>query len=69
MMKAPQTDPESLQKMAAARLPPKRLGTPADVGACALYLASAAGSWVTGQTFRVAGGMLRAFPRGVRTSP
>jgi 7-alpha-hydroxysteroid dehydrogenase len=38
-------------------VPLERLGRPDDVAAAALYLASPAGSWVTGQTLIVAGGM------------
>ena len=37
-------------------LPVGRLGTPADIGAAAVYFASPAGSWVTGQTLAVNGG-------------
>ncbi len=36
---------------------PLGLGTPADVGAAAVYLASPAARWVTGQTIEVNGGM------------
>jgi NAD(P)-dependent dehydrogenase (short-subunit alcohol dehydrogenase family) len=36
---------------------PLGLGTPRDVGAAAVYLASEAARWVTGQTIEVAGGM------------
>ena len=36
-------------------LPLVRLGTPADLGAAVLYLASPASAWVTGQCLRVAG--------------
>ena len=42
--------------MAQKRIPLKRLGTPDDMGSTAVYLASDAGSWVTGQTIIVAGG-------------
>jgi 3-oxoacyl-[acyl-carrier protein] reductase len=35
----------------------KRLGTPEDMAAAAIYLASDAGSWVTGQTLTVSGGL------------
>ncbi len=37
------------------RLPLRRNGTPEDIGACAVYLASEA-AWVTGQTIIVSGG-------------
>ncbi|MFN0093431.1 MAG: SDR family NAD(P)-dependent oxidoreductase [Dehalococcoidia bacterium] len=33
-----------------------RAGTPEDIGACAVYLASRAADWVTGQTLTVSGG-------------
>jgi NAD(P)-dependent dehydrogenase (short-subunit alcohol dehydrogenase family) len=35
----------------------KRLGTPRDIGSAALFLASPASSWITGQTLIVSGGM------------
>lgn len=38
-------------------VPLGRLGTPDDIAATALFLASPAGSWITGQTLIVAGGM------------
>jgi NAD(P)-dependent dehydrogenase (short-subunit alcohol dehydrogenase family) len=57
MMTALQTDEAALAEMADARIPLKRLGTPKDIGSAAVYLASEAGSWVTGQTLIVAGGM------------
>jgi 7-alpha-hydroxysteroid dehydrogenase len=40
----------------AKSVPLGRLGTPADVAAAAVYLASPAASWVTGQTLAVSGG-------------
>jgi NAD(P)-dependent dehydrogenase (short-subunit alcohol dehydrogenase family) len=57
MMTALQTDVESLEKLADKRVPLKRLGTPDDMAGAAIYLASDAGSWVTGQTITVAGGL------------
>jgi 7-alpha-hydroxysteroid dehydrogenase len=36
--------------------PMKRIGTPEDIAAAALYLASPAASWVTGKVFEVDGG-------------
>jgi NAD(P)-dependent dehydrogenase (short-subunit alcohol dehydrogenase family) len=38
-------------------VPLGRVGRPDDIAATAVYLASEAGSWVTGQTIVVAGGM------------
>jgi 7-alpha-hydroxysteroid dehydrogenase len=38
-------------------VPLGRLGTPDDIAAAALFLASRAGSWITGQTLLIAGGM------------
>ena len=37
-------------------IPLGRAGTPEDIGACAVYLASDAGAWVTGQCISVSGG-------------
>jgi 3-oxoacyl-[acyl-carrier protein] reductase len=39
------------------RIPAARIGTPDDVSACVLFLASPAASYVTGQTLTVDGGM------------
>lgn len=39
------------------RIPAGRLGKPEDIGAAALYLASAEASYITGQTLHVNGGM------------
>lgn len=57
MMTALDTDVESLERMATKRIPLARLGTPDDMASAAIYLASEAGSWVTGQTLTVAGGL------------
>jgi 3-oxoacyl-[acyl-carrier protein] reductase len=43
--------------MILARVPAGRLGTPDDIGAAAVYLASNEGAYVTGQTLHVNGGM------------
>ena len=40
-----------------ARVPAGRLGTPEDIAAAVLYLASAEASYVTGETLNVNGGM------------
>jgi NAD(P)-dependent dehydrogenase (short-subunit alcohol dehydrogenase family) len=40
----------------AKRIPLGRLGTPTDLGAVALFLASDASAWITGQTLAVSGG-------------
>lgn len=43
---------------AAATIPLARIGVPDDVGAAALFLLSDAGSWITGTTLVVDGGMM-----------
>ena len=47
---------EALAKEFLDNTPMGRAGTPEDVAACALYLASPASSWVTGKVFDVDGG-------------
>lgn len=56
MMTALDMDVSELEQLAAKRTPLQRLGTPDDIAAAAVYLASAAGGWVTGQIITVAGG-------------
>ena len=51
------TDVPALEEMARRRIPLQRLGTPDDMAAAAIYLASEAGSWVTGQILTVSGGL------------
>ena len=55
MMKALGVDEESVLRF-ANKIPLGRLGTPIDLGAVALFLASDASAWITGQTLAVAGG-------------
>jgi NAD(P)-dependent dehydrogenase (short-subunit alcohol dehydrogenase family) len=55
MMKALDLDENSVEKL-AHNIPLGRLGTPTDIGAAALYLATEAGSWMTGQTLIISGG-------------
>jgi 3-oxoacyl-[acyl-carrier protein] reductase len=40
-----------------SRIPTQRMGTPEDIAAAVVYLASAEAGWVTGQTLHVNGGM------------
>ena len=47
---------EALAKEFLDNTPMGRAGTPEDIAACALYLASGASSWVTGKVFDVDGG-------------
>src|SRR5580704_14168831 len=49
----------------AARIPLRRLGLPDDIAMAALFLASDAASWVTGQTFVVDGGTVSRPTGGV----
>ncbi len=55
MMKALGVDEHTVQNY-ANKIPLGRLGTPTDLGAVALFLASDASAWITGQTLAVAGG-------------
>jgi 3-oxoacyl-[acyl-carrier protein] reductase len=49
--------PERLEQL-ARRVPVGRLGSPADVGAAVVYLASEEASWLTGQTIQLSGGVV-----------
>ena len=49
----------------AAHIPLRRLGVPDDIATAALFLASDAASWVTGQTFVVDGGTITQPSGGV----
>jgi len=54
LMTAPVADDE--RTAMAAGIPVGRMGTPADVGALCVYLASNEASWMTGQTIHLTGG-------------
>ena len=58
-IETPMTDVLNEKQKAAilGAVPMQRLGTPADVAACAVFLASAEAAYVTGQTLHVNGGM------------
>jgi NAD(P)-dependent dehydrogenase (short-subunit alcohol dehydrogenase family) len=51
-------DDPGLVEALAKTVPVGRMGTPADVGALAVYLASDEASWITGQTIGLNGGQL-----------
>ena len=53
-------DPAAKECEVAAPYPLKRLGTPEDVAAASLYLASDASNWVTGTVLTVDGGLTAA---------
>lgn len=55
---------EVREPILTAKLPLRRLGTPEDVAHAAVFLASDASSWITGQTLVIDGGAL-ALPIGV----
>ena len=48
---------DELNKTMMNNIPLKRFGKPEDIAKAALYLASSAGSYITGQTLHVNGGM------------
>jgi 3-oxoacyl-[acyl-carrier protein] reductase len=48
---------EKIREGILEKVPMKKLGTPEDVAACVVYLASDEAGWVTGQTFHINGGM------------
>lgn len=47
---------EDMLRRAASNVPMRRLGSPEDIAACVLYLASPASAWVTGRVIAVDGG-------------
>jgi NAD(P)-dependent dehydrogenase (short-subunit alcohol dehydrogenase family) len=55
MMTAMSFTPEDLPKV-AKRIPMQKMGEPEDVGMAALYFASPAAAWVTGQIIDISGG-------------
>ena len=55
-------DPAAARADAVARHAAGRLGTPADIAGTAVWLASDAAGFVTGQTFIVDGGLVAASP-------
>ena len=57
MLKAIDRTEEQLEQVLDEwNIPLGRLGTPQDIGACCVYLASDAASWVSGEIIRVGGG-------------
>jgi 3-oxoacyl-[acyl-carrier protein] reductase len=49
--------PEAARTTLMSRIPTQRMGTPEDIAAAVVYLASPEAAWVTGQTLHVNGGM------------
>jgi NAD(P)-dependent dehydrogenase (short-subunit alcohol dehydrogenase family) len=49
---------ESGEEAIASRHPSQRLGVPDDIAGAALFLASDASSWLTGETIAIEGGIL-----------
>lgn len=56
------TDPAAARQDALARHPVRRFGTPADIAAMAVWLASDAASFATGQLFTIDGGLTATSP-------
>ncbi|MHB8246581.1 MAG: SDR family oxidoreductase [Acidimicrobiales bacterium] len=56
---------EPAEDKIASRLPMRRIGEPGDIANAALFLASDAASWITGQTLVVDGGAMAAPGGGV----
>src|SRR5262249_9326040 len=52
--------PDEMKKLLVEAHPIRRLGTPDDVARAALFLASDASAWITGQIIDVAGGAVMA---------
>jgi NAD(P)-dependent dehydrogenase (short-subunit alcohol dehydrogenase family) len=52
----PEPVPANRRKQFEANTPMARPGTPEDIAAAALFLASDAASWVTGKVFQIDGG-------------
>ena len=52
--------PEAARTALLSRIPTQRMGSPEDIAAAVVYLASTESAWVTGQTLHVNGGMLMA---------
>src|SRR2546425_11647051 len=50
-------DESEMQKQVQAQTPLGRLGQPDDISGTAVFLASADSSWITGETFVIAGGL------------
>jgi 3-oxoacyl-[acyl-carrier protein] reductase len=50
-------DGSEMQKQVQAQTPLGRLGQPDDIASTAVFLASADSSWITGETFVIAGGL------------
>jgi 3-oxoacyl-[acyl-carrier protein] reductase len=50
--------PEGARSKLLERIPTQRMGTPEDIAAAVVFLASGEAAWITGQTIHVNGGMM-----------
>lgn len=57
------TEQQSQERLAKLGIPLQRYGTPEDIGAAVVFLASRAASWISGQCLYVTGGMSSAQSR------
>ena len=57
---APEAVAQALEQSEASKIPLGRIGEPADIAGCAVFLASDQAGWITGSCLQVDGGKLRS---------